>query len=98
MPEINQYTFSHRELLELLIKKADVHEGKWAIMMSFGFSAGNFGPAPDQMSPGAIVVVTNVGIQRATSDAPEEIVLDAAVINPLPSKEARPAKEKRRAS
>jgi hypothetical protein len=52
MPEVNQYLFNHKELLELMIKKADVHEGKWIVMANLGFSPGNFGPSPDQMSPG----------------------------------------------
>ena len=85
MPEVSQYVFSNRELLELLVKKADVHEGRWVLLASFGFSAGNFGPSADQMSPGAIVAVTQVGIQRAQPDAPEAMSVDAAVINPSSS-------------
>jgi hypothetical protein len=83
MPEVNQYLFTHKELLEILIKQAGVHEGKWTIMTSFGFTAGNFGPSPGQMSPGAVVTVLQMGIQRAAPGAPEEMTADAAVINPL---------------
>jgi hypothetical protein len=81
MPEVNQYVFSHRELLELLVRKADVQEGRWVLLANFGFSAGNFGPSPNQMAPGAIVAVTQMGIQRAQPDTPEEMTIDAAAIN-----------------
>jgi hypothetical protein len=82
MPEVNQIFFSNKELLETLIKKADMHEGKWVLSANFGFSAGNFGPSSDQMSPGGVVILSQMGIQRAPSDAPVEMTLDAAAINP----------------
>src|ERR1700694_2481346 len=83
VPEINQLFFSHREILEMLIKKADIHEGKWMFSANFGFSAGNFGPTPDQLSPGGVVVILGIGLQRAAGDAPEAALVDAALINPL---------------
>lgn len=89
MPEANQYSFSNRELLELLIKKAGVHEGKWVLMATFGFGAANFGPTPDKMAPGAFTVINNIGIQRATAESPEEMTADASVINPSPSPNAK---------
>jgi hypothetical protein len=65
-----------------LIKQAGVHEGRWTLLVNFAFSAGNFGPTNDQMSPGAIVVVNHIGIQKAQADTPVEMSLDAAVVNP----------------
>jgi len=82
MPEANQYTFTNKELLKVLIKEAGVHEGRWILLTNFGFSAGNFGPTPEQMAPGAVTVVNHMGIQRAQKDTPEEMSLDAAVVNP----------------
>jgi len=82
MPEVNQYVFSNKELLELLIKQAGVREGKWILLANFGFNAGNFGPTPDQATPGALVVIQQIGIQRAAVDTPESMSLDAAVVNP----------------
>jgi len=82
MPEINQVMFSNRELLELLIRKADVHEGRWILSVTFGFSAGNFGPTDAQMGPGAVTVIQQIGIQRAPADAPPAMGLDAAQVNP----------------
>lgn len=82
MPEADQYTFTNKELLELLIKQAGVHEGRWMLMTIFGFSAGNFGPSPEQTAPGAVTVIDHMGIRRAQADTPEELSLDAAVVNP----------------
>jgi hypothetical protein len=86
MPEVNQLFFTHKEVLELLIKKAKIHEGKWMLSTNFGFAAGNFGPGPDQLSPGAIVTVIGIGLQKAASETPEAATLDASVINPGPTK------------
>lgn len=82
MPETNHIFFSHKELLELLLKKADVHDGKWMLAANFGFAAGNYGPTQDQISPAAIVTILKLGIVRATDDVPESAVLDAALVNP----------------
>ena len=82
MPEANQFTFTNKELLELLIKKAGVHEGRWILMTNFGITPGNFGPSPDQFSPGVAVVINQMGIQRAQPETPEPMSLDAAVVNP----------------
>jgi hypothetical protein len=82
MPEINQYLFSHKELVELMIKKADLHDGKWMLLVSFGFGAANAGPAPDQVIPTGVVGLQSVGIQKATPEAPPSLTVDAEVVNP----------------
>lgn len=82
MPDVNQFSFTHRELLTLLIKAADLHEGKWMMLITFGFTAGNFGPDEKSVMPGAIIAVQHVGLQRATPDSPTSIVVDAAEVNP----------------
>jgi hypothetical protein len=82
MPEANQIVFDHKELIELLVKKAGVHEGRWMLLVMFGFGPGNFGPTSDQMTPGVVVAVQKVGIQRATPEIPLEMTVDAALINP----------------
>lgn len=89
MPEINQLFFQHKEVVELLIKKADLHEGKWVLSANFGFSAGNFGASPEQLAPGAIVAVLGIGLTRAAPETPEQIQVDAAVVNPRPIKPKR---------
>lgn len=86
MPEVNQYVFSHKEIVEMLIKAADIHEGKWTLSVTFAFAAINGGPTPDQVMPSAIAGVQTIGIQRALPDAPDPITVDAAKINPAQKK------------
>ncbi|MFZ1110549.1 MAG: hypothetical protein WAN43_19660 [Rhodomicrobium sp.] len=82
MPEISQYQFSTKELLEMLIRKSGVREGKWILMANFAVTPGNFGQSLDQVAPGAIFAISHIGIQKAPDDAPEGVWLDAAMINP----------------
>ncbi|MGB0086538.1 MAG: hypothetical protein WBP94_14340 [Rhodomicrobiaceae bacterium] len=82
MPDINQIQFTHKELLEMLLKQAHVHEGKWVLMARFGIAPGNYGPSPDQIVPGALFTVTHMGILRATDDTPEGMWMDASIVNP----------------
>jgi hypothetical protein len=78
MPEANQYMSSPKELAELLIRSSGIKEGRWFLVVNFGFAPGNFGPTPAQLSPGAAVVVQGIGIQREIPGIPPEIVVDAA--------------------
>jgi hypothetical protein len=78
MPEINQYMASPRELTELLLKSAGIREGRWFLVVNFGFAPGNYGPTPAQLAPGVAVVVQGVGIQREAPGVPAEILVDAS--------------------
>lgn len=82
MPEISQYTVKPKELTELLIKQAGVHEGQWVLMVSFGFTATNAGPEGGELLPSAIIAVQKVGIQRAEPSSMPELIVDASVVNP----------------
>lgn len=82
MPEVNQITFTTKELVEILIQRAGLHEGKWALLVNFNFAAANFGPSPDEMLPGGVVAVGSVGLQRALPETPPGMTVDAAVVNP----------------
>jgi hypothetical protein len=91
MPEVNQFTWSHKELATLLLKEAGIHEGRWFLMMNFSFAGGNFGPSDDQMSPGVVVTTTSIGIQRVLPDqkTPAALTIDAAEVNPVSPKTKR---------
>jgi hypothetical protein len=82
MPEVEQYMFKYSEILEVLIKKADLHEGKWQLVMNFGLSAANIGPSPEEVVPGAAIGVLGIGLARAKADSPPGLVGDAETINP----------------
>jgi hypothetical protein len=100
MPEVSQYTFQHKELLELLIKHAGLHQGRWMLAVNFGFAALNSGPSPDQFVPSAVVAVQSLSIVKAAPEMPEALVMDAGEVNALPREEASgptPQKRSRRA-
>jgi hypothetical protein len=82
MPEANQYTFTHQELVELMVKVAGVHEGKWTLAVQFIFTATSGGEDADSIVPGAFAGIAQLGIQRAPVDAINNLTVDAAVINP----------------
>lgn len=82
MPEANQYLFKHQEVLELLIKKAGLHEGKWQLIVAFGFTPANMGTTDDQVVPGVAVGIQNIGLLKAQPESPKALTADAAVINP----------------
>lgn len=87
-----QFMLTNKELLALLIRHAGVHEGRWLLSMTFGYGPGNFGPTPESVSPGVVVAVNQVGIQREPADGPpipDGMVLDASQVNP-PSKGSEP--------
>jgi hypothetical protein len=96
MPEASQYMFTHKELVELMIKKLDIHEGKWVMAVTFGFGAINGGPSPDQIMPTGFVGVQTVGIMKAQAEAPEILTVDAAIVNPASSNERKPPAKRSR--
>ncbi len=85
MPEANQYMFKYQEVLEALVKKAGLHEGKWQLIMSFGLAAANMGPNEKEIVPGAAIAVTGIGIQKAEATSPIALTVDAAIANPISS-------------
>lgn len=82
MPDIQNITFSHKEIAEILIKKSEIHEGFWGIFVEFGLGAGNInhGPGGDELLPAAIIPVIKIGIQRFAS--PNNLTVNAADVNP----------------
>jgi hypothetical protein len=85
MPEVNQYTFSHKEIVELMIKKIGLHEGRWMLQITFGFAALNGGPSPEQAMPSGVVGVQTIGLIRAQPESPASLTVDAAEVNPASS-------------
>ena len=68
MPEADQYSFTFKELTELMIKKVGIHEGRWMLQVTFGFGAMNGGPSPDQIMPTGVVGVQKIGIMKAAAE------------------------------
>lgn len=84
MAEVNQYTFTYKEIVEALIKKQDIHEGIWGISVEFGLKAVNAGPSDDQMLPTAIIPLVKMGIVRVKEET--NLTVDAAKVNPPKSR------------
>ena len=80
MADATQYIFSHKELLTLLVKHQGLHEGKWQLVINFGFGAANAGPSPSELNPTAMIQIGGVGIQR--TNEVNGVSVDAAEVNP----------------
>ena len=80
MGEATQISFKHAEIVEMLIKKQDIHEGIWGLFVKFGMGASNVGPTEGDLMPAAIIPVLEIGLQKF--DKVSNIALDAAKVNP----------------
>lgn len=80
MADASQYIFTHREVVEALIKKQGLHEGVWSLSVEFGIVAANTGPSEDQIFPTAIVPLMKIGLSRGTKEG--ALAVDAAKVNP----------------
>lgn len=80
MPETSQIVFSHREIVELMLKQQGIHEGIWGLFIKFALNASNVGPSQNELIPAAIVGVIEMGLQKFEQES--NIALDAAKVNP----------------
>jgi hypothetical protein len=92
MPEPTQYTFNHKEIVEMMIKKIGLHEGKWVLVVNFAFGAANGGVTPNEALPTAFAAIQFFGLQKAQSDSPASLTVDAGEVNPAPGKAKSKAK------
>jgi hypothetical protein len=82
MAEPTQFAFSWTELAELLIKKQDIHEGKWMVALEFQINIGLMGLSPPAGLPGVMAVCKSVQLAKAQEHSPQNLIVDAAVVNP----------------
>jgi hypothetical protein len=86
MAESERKLFAAKELTEMLLKYAGIHEGHWALAVEFGFGAGSMalpGPGPESdfsPKPTAMVSIIRMGIERSDNATP--LTTDAAKVNP----------------
>ena len=80
MPEVTQYVFSHKEVVEALIKKQGLHDGLWMLYVEFGLVAANVGPTEDQLTPAAVIPLAKLGLQKGQKE--NALTVDAAKVNP----------------
>ncbi len=81
MPETKNIVFTHKEVVEALIRYNDIHEGLWGLYIEFGLAGANVGSGPGgDLNPAAVIPVLKIGLQR--SETPSNLTADAAVVNP----------------
>lgn len=78
MADISQVMFTHQELVAALLRAQGIRSGHWSLTAHFQFMPSNF--TIDNMgppSPGAVVIVDQIGVQRVDAAMPG-ITVDAA--------------------
>ena len=87
MAEAAIIVFTHKEVVEALLRKQGIHEGIWALWVKFGLKAINVGSSDTDVSPAAVLAILELGLQKA--DKETSIAVDAAKTNPKPKKRVR---------
>ena|ERR1019366_3475517 len=90
MPKPSQFSFSPREVLELLIKQQNIHEGIWALRFQYILTGADI-PYPrgenNEPVPSAVLRIPNFLLQKLEVEKGNS--LDAAKVNPA-KKEVKP--------
>jgi len=80
MAEINNLTFTHKEVVKALLQSQGIHKGIWGLYVEFGIGAANVGPNQEEIQPAAIVPLLKIGLQQF--NAVTNISVDASDVNP----------------
>lgn len=94
MPEPRSIVFSHRELVETLVKKQNIRKGLWGIYVKFGLSATNTRSryqGDEQDVPTALVPVLEIGIREF--DEPNSFTVNASKLRTAGGKKLRTKKK-----
>lgn len=85
MPQADRHSFKLSELLEMMIKSADVHEGEWELIVNHMYGGGGHDISATERVPAVVVAVAGLGIMRLAAGVEKVknlVWADAAVINP----------------
>ena len=82
MPETGLITFTHKELVEILVKSQNLTEGIWQLYMNFGIKAANLGSSEADVLPTAMIPVLQIGLKKV--DKENNLSVDASKVNPKP--------------
>ena len=75
-----QFTYSHKQLTEILIKHQGVKEGYWASGFQLGMGNTHVpSPTGGDMVPAVVVSILGVALQKIDKSAPNAV--DAAEVN-----------------
>ena len=84
--ETKQYLFSHKAIVEDMIRRQRLHEGLWMLTVELGLNGTNVQTqtaAGNVLTPAGVLTITRLGITR-TKQA-NDLTVDAAKVNPQPS-------------
>lgn len=82
MAEASQIIFSHKEVVEALLKQQGISDGFWGLYVKFGIKGVNIGENETEIVPAAIIPILELGLQRF--DKETNISIDAARIGTNP--------------
>ena len=82
MAEITQINYTNKELLLLMLKDQEIHEGNWILGATYSFTAMNIGQLPDgtDASPASVAAINSIHIERVPEPLPFSV--NAAEVNP----------------
>jgi hypothetical protein len=88
--------FSHQDVLTELIRKKDIHSGRWALVFKLQLAASNVnalkeGADKAVLTPAGMILIEHIGIYP-TNDV-NDLTLDAAEVNPPRRKSRRRSKK-----
>lgn len=83
MADAERFGFSHKEVVEALIKKQGLHSGVWGLYVEFGLAATNAGPDAQSLNPAAVVPILKIGLQAMKEES--SLSVDAEKVNPKKS-------------
>lgn len=82
MAEATRFEFSNKDLLALMLKNRDIHEGNWVLQANLSFSAMQMGQKPDATDavPSGIIGIAGMGMELVPQPLPFSV--NAAEVNP----------------
>ncbi|MDR3629353.1 MAG: hypothetical protein P4L42_03365 [Desulfocapsaceae bacterium] len=83
---------SLHDLVKLLIKHYDIHEGHYDLSIEFQISLGAMGATPENILPSAMIGLKRVGLTPSGVIGP--LSVDASIVNPVKVKTKKKSVEK----
>lgn len=82
MAEITRIDYSTKELIGLMLKDQNIHEGNWILTATFLQSAINIGHSTEHsdIAPASLSILNRIGIEHVNEPLPFSV--DAAIVNP----------------
>jgi len=80
-----EFFFSHKAIVEDLIRRQGIHEGRWMLTVELGLKGTNVLTSLEGKStlvPAGVLTITRIGITR--TNEVNDLSVDAAEVNPSP--------------